>query len=107
VQPECEVVLQPERLVVRIGDQESAVTRTQFRLLTVLVGEPERVFGRQELVDRVIGTVVTPRTIDAHIKELRRKLGRHGAPIQTGRGSGYQYEPRRQVVDSGPGLAGA
>jgi two-component system phosphate regulon response regulator PhoB len=55
------------------------------------MGEPGRPFGRAELVERAIGAVVTQRTIDVHIKALRRKLGRHGQRIVTLRRIGYCY----------------
>ncbi len=67
------------------------ITPTQFRLLALLVGEPGRVFSRAELVERAIGNLVTERTVDVHIKELRRKLGLAGTRIEAVRGWGYRY----------------
>ena len=71
------------------------LTRTEFELLRVLHGAPERVFTRQQLLDRIFGEsyAVTDRTIDAHIKALRRKLSQAGAPadlVETERGVGYR-----------------
>ncbi|MFO0574905.1 MAG: response regulator transcription factor [Polyangia bacterium] len=71
------------------------LTRTEFELLRVLASMPERVFSRQQLLDRIFGEgyVVTDRTIDAHIKALRKKLQAAGAPvdlIETERGVGYR-----------------
>lgn len=71
------------------------LTRTEFELLRVLASMPERVFSRQQLLDRIFGEgyVVTDRTIDAHIKALRKKLQTAGAPadlIETERGVGYR-----------------
>lgn len=71
------------------------LTRTEFDLLRVLLSAPERVFTRQELLDSIFGTgyVVTDRTIDAHIKALRKKLTAAGASpdlIETERGIGYR-----------------
>jgi two-component system catabolic regulation response regulator CreB len=71
------------------------LTRTEFDLLLVLQSAPERVFTRQQLLDSIFGTgyVVTDRTIDAHIKALRRKLAAAGASpdlIETERGIGYR-----------------
>jgi DNA-binding response OmpR family regulator len=68
------------------------ITATQFRLMAVLLGEPGRVFSRAELVERGIGSRVSERTVDAHVKELRRKLGLHGARIETVRHLGYRYQ---------------
>ena len=88
-----EFVLIPERFAVQIGEQEVVVTRTQFRILAILVAEPGHVFHRSELRIRGIGTLVTERTVDVHIKELRRKLGEHGVRIETVRGIGYRLRP--------------
>lgn len=77
------------------------LTRTEFELLRVLASMPERVFSRQQLLDRIFGEgyVVTDRTIDAHIKALRKKLQAAGAPadlIETERGVGYRL---REIAD--------
>ena len=88
---EDQVVLMPERFAARIGNHEITITPTQFRLLALLVGEPDRVFARAELVERAIGNLVDERTVDVHIKELRRKLGPAGTRIETVRGRGYRY----------------
>lgn len=91
-----DLVLLAQRRAVRIGEVETVVTPTQFQLLAVLAGEPGRAFRRPELVQRAIGAVVTARTIDIHIKELRRKLGGHGARIETVRGVGYRFRETRE-----------
>ncbi len=71
------------------------LTRTEFDLLAALHSAPERVFTRQQLIDRIFGEgyAVTDRTIDAHVKALRRKLSAAGADpdlIETERGVGYR-----------------
>lgn len=74
------------------------LTRSEFELLHVLVSHPERVFSRQELVDRVQGYEFGgyERTIDTHIKNIRKKLAAV-APgldfITTIYGIGYQLNP--------------
>jgi DNA-binding response OmpR family regulator len=83
--------LLPERLAVRVSGQDVILTRTQFRLLAVMLAEPGRTFSRAELVGRAFTTAVDERTVDVHIKELRRKLGPGGERIQTVRGQGYRY----------------
>jgi DNA-binding response OmpR family regulator len=60
-------------------------------LLALLMAEPGRTFSRAELLERVIGARVTERTVDVHVKELRRKLGPLGSQIEAIRGSGYRY----------------
>ena len=97
---EFEFFIKPGQLAVQIGGREFVVTRTQFQILAVLAAEPGRVFHRPELVERAIGSLVTERTVDAHIKELRRKLGQHGALIETVRGIGYRLSDRAPHSDA-------
>ncbi len=74
---------------------ELELTRVEFDLLSQLVETPGRVFARAELIDRVWGDgfAITDRTIDSHIKSLRRKVADAGGSpklIQTVRGVGYR-----------------
>jgi DNA-binding response OmpR family regulator len=71
------------------------LTRVEFDLLACLLGMPERVFTRAQLIDKVWGDgfAITDRTIDSHVKSLRRKVaeaGGHAAMIETVRGVGYR-----------------
>ena len=78
-------------------DQELPLTPTEFRLLEVLLRQAGRAFTRYELMDAAIGedAIVLERTIDVHIKSLRKKLGEAGELIETVRGVGYRFrEPR-------------
>ena len=93
---EADLILVSERSAVQTGDREGVLTPTQFRLVAVLVQEPNRVFTRAELVEQAIGTVVEERTVDVHIKEIRRKLGSSGGRIEAVRGRGYRY--RRETA---------
>jgi two-component system phosphate regulon response regulator PhoB len=71
---------------------------TEFRLLHFLMTHPERVHSRTQLLDQVWGNqvFVEERTVDVHIRRLRRALEptRHDALIQTVRGAGYRLSPR-------------
>jgi two-component system, OmpR family, phosphate regulon response regulator PhoB len=69
------------------------LTPTEFRLLECLLRQPGRAFTRAQLMDLAIGegAVVLERTIDVHIKTLRRKLGDSGEYIETVRGIGYRF----------------
>jgi two-component system phosphate regulon response regulator PhoB len=71
---------------------ELQLTPTEFRLLECLVRQPGRAFTRHHLMDAAIGegAIVLERTIDVHIKTLRRKLG-DGDLIETVRGIGYRF----------------
>jgi two-component system, OmpR family, alkaline phosphatase synthesis response regulator PhoP len=79
----------------KLDGQPLELTPTEFELLTVLLQNPGRAFTRLELLDRVQGDTYEgyERTIDAHIKNLRAKLGddpRHPHYIQTVFGVGYK-----------------
>lgn len=82
-------------------DQELPLTPTEFRLLEVLLRQAGRAFTRYELMDAAIGedAIVLERTIDVHVKSLRKKLGDAGELIETVRGVGYRFrEPRLASV---------
>lgn len=69
------------------------LTHSEFKLLDTLIRQPGRVFKRTELIDAALGqdTIVLDRTIDVHIRGLRRKLGDKADVIQTVRGVGYRF----------------
>jgi DNA-binding response OmpR family regulator len=88
-----QVTVIPERCAVAINGQELVLTRTEYALFAVMAGEPGRAFRRRELVERAIATQVEDRTVDTHIKAIRRKLGNCGKYIESVRGLGYRWEP--------------
>ncbi|MYE87307.1 MAG: DNA-binding response regulator, partial [Gammaproteobacteria bacterium] len=69
----------------------------EFRLLELFMRNPDRAFGRAQLLDRVWGRsiYVEERTVDVHVLRLRKTLKPHGADqfIQTVRGVGYRFSP--------------
>lgn len=69
------------------------LTPKEFDLLSVLVSQPGRVVRRRELIEQVWGQNAphSARAVDAHIKSIRRKLGKAGPLIETVRGVGYRY----------------
>jgi two-component system phosphate regulon response regulator PhoB len=77
------------------------LTRSEFRLLDTLIRQPGRVFQRAELIDSALGedTMVMERTIDVHIRALRRKLGKNADVIETVRGVGYRFRDPGAVVE--------
>jgi two-component system phosphate regulon response regulator PhoB len=91
----------PERSAVRVEGQDVVLTATQFRILAALMAEPGRVFSRDELVKWAFTSLVSGRTVDVHVKELRRKLASHEWRVQTVRGQGYRY--RGTPPARGPG----
>jgi two-component system phosphate regulon response regulator PhoB len=76
--------------------RELELTPTEFRLLECLLRQPGRAFTRHQLMDAAIGegAIVLERTIDVHIKTLRRKLGSADL-IETVRGVGYRFRESR------------
>ncbi len=86
------IELDRRRFRAHCGGMEIVLTRQEFRLLELLLSAPGRVFTRAQVLDQAWedGGVVTDRTIDAHIKTLRRKLGASAALIETVRGIGYR-----------------
>ena len=71
---------------------------TEYRLLHFFVSHPERVYTREQVLDRVWcqNIYVEERTVDVHIRRLRKALEPHGfdAMIQTVRGTGYRFSER-------------
>ena len=91
-----DIVLDRDARTVTVGGREVSLTHTEFNLLEVLMATPGRVFTRSELLDRVLGqeSDVFERTIDAHVKNLRRKIEPdpgHPQYVITVRGAGYRF----------------
>ncbi len=85
----------PETRRAWANGREVPLSRTEFDLLAAFVGAPGRVFERDHLLDKVWGpdVVVAERTVDVHVKTLRKKLVEAGLPaetIETVRGVGYR-----------------
>ena len=78
-----------------------ALTRSEFQLLDTLIRQPGRVFHRTELIDAALGedAMVMERTIDVHIRALRRKLGDRADVIETVRGVGYRFRDMEPVAE--------
>jgi len=79
----------------RRGPELLAVTRTEFDLLVALASSPGHVMTRQALAERIFGGLYeeSDRTIDSHVRNLRRKLGPRpggGEYVETVRGVGYR-----------------
>ena len=76
------------------------LTPSEFRLLDTLIRQPGRAFGRNELIDAALGadTLVLERTIDVHIRSLRKKLDTMADTIQTVRGIGYRFKETAGVT---------
>jgi two-component system response regulator BaeR len=89
------IELDEARFEVRVRGQHLTVTPVEFRLMRKLLAQPGRVFSRQQLMDAAYRDhrVVSDRTVDSHVKNLRRKLADAGFdPITSVYGVGYRLE---------------
>jgi two-component system response regulator BaeR len=104
--PACtmELKLDPHSFRVSVEGREAELTLVEFQLLQALYQQPGRIFSRSKLMDLIYQDqrIVSDRTIDSHIKKLRKKLD----DILPGRelvhsvyGAGYRYDPQHKVVD--------
>ena len=96
----------PEELVdrrdrfqrVAAGDAPVKLGPTEYRLLHFFMSNPDRVYSREQMLDRVWGqnVFVEDRTVDVHIRRLRKALAPYGCDrfIQTVRGSGYRFSAK-------------
>jgi len=81
----------------RWGEEEVALTVTEFGILRTLASSPSRVFTRDAIIDRLHGPgfALTDRTIDSHIRNLRGKFAKVGGHdvVETRAGVGYRLGP--------------
>ena len=87
---------------VTAGDEVLDLTPSEFSLLESLIRQPGRVYSRSELIDSALGgdSLVLERTIDVHIRALRKKLGDHADLIETVRGVGYRFRDPASSLSS-------
>ena len=107
------LVLDTEGWVARWQRAEVALTVTEFTLLRTLATAPGRIFSRDQLIDRLHGPgfAITDRTIDSHVRNLRRKFADAGCPdlVETRAGVGYRLGAclgNATSADAGDGDAG-
>jgi DNA-binding response OmpR family regulator len=93
--PVTGLVLDPAARTAVLGSRPLGLTPHEFDLVLLFLGSPDRVFSRQELLDRVWAhqAEVSDRTVDAHIKNLRAKLGGTQGALVTVWGRGYRWSP--------------
>lgn len=90
--------LNPVSHRISVNDKGLDMGPTEFKLLHFFMTHPERVYSREQLLDHVWGTnvYVEDRTVDVHIRRLRKALTEPGLDrlIQTVRGVGYRFSNR-------------
>lgn len=94
----ADVSLDLERFLVEVDGERIDLTRSEFDLLSILMGSPGRAFSRLDLLDRLQGTTFegSERTVDVHIKNLRAKIEpnpRQPRYVETVYGVGYRFAP--------------
>lgn len=91
--------LDPVSRRVSVDGESVALGPTEFRLLHFLMSHPERAYTRAQLLDNVWGAnvYVEERTVDVHVRRLRKGLSKrgHDALVQTVRGTGYRFSAQR------------
>jgi two-component system response regulator BaeR len=96
--------LDPHSFRVLAGGDEIELTTVEFQLLQALYQQPGRIFSRSKLMDLIYQDqrIVCDRTIDSHIKKLRKKLTDllpNQELIHSVYGAGYRYDPQDRVVN--------
>jgi two-component system alkaline phosphatase synthesis response regulator PhoP len=88
------LLIDKEKFIVNIDNQETIFPRKEFSLLFFLANNTGRVFSRDELLKEVWGkdVYVVDRTVDVHIRKIREKLGKHAYLIDTIKGVGYKFK---------------
>ena len=88
------VVVDRRRFTASAQGEVLKLTKSEFKLLETLIRQPGRAFSRAELMDAALGedSLVLDRTIDVHIRALRKKMGEAGDLIETVRGVGYRFQ---------------
>lgn len=91
-----ELVLDEHRVL--IGGQDVMLSPMEYRLLEFFITHPEKVYSRSQLLDNVWGrsVFIEERTVDVHIRRLRKTLAEHDrdSVIQTVRGFGYRFSEK-------------
>ncbi len=89
------IVLDAEQHRLHIDQRPVELSPTEYRLLEFFITHPDKVYSRTQLLDRVWGrsAYIEERTVDVHIRRLRKILAEFGrdAMIQTVRGFGYRF----------------
>lgn len=98
------IMIDRRRHRATVGDLLLDLTPSEFGLLAAFVRQPGRAFTRAELIDVALGddAIVLERTIDVHIRALRKKLLAHADLIQTVRGIGYRFRDPADVAAAEP-----
>jgi len=86
-------IIDLEKKELIIKEESIMLTKTEFEILVLLAENPEKIFAREDIINKVWKemTYVTERTVDVHITRLRKKLGPHASLITNRSGYGYKF----------------
>jgi len=86
-------IINLETKELRINGEKIVLTKTEFELLVLLAQKPDRVFSREDIINKIWSETpyITERTIDVHIARLRKKLGNYSEMISNRSGFGYRF----------------
>ncbi len=88
-----DLVIDKERMTFLIKGKPVSLTKLEFRILSFLMENKGKVFSRDKLLSGAWEgeAFVVDRTVDVHVKSIRRKLGKYRDRIETVRGTGYRF----------------
>ncbi len=91
------ISVDPARHHVTVGGKTVRLTSVEFKLLAMLMKRRGRVQARDRLLNEVWGyeSIIDTRTVDTHVRRLRKKLGKAADAIETVRGFGYRLRESR------------
>jgi DNA-binding response OmpR family regulator len=86
--------IDPKNFEVKVDGDPVELTYAEFKTLSLLASRPGRVFTRRQIIEGIWDDyrVVTPKTVDVHVANIRRKLAKYARFIGTVRGVGYRFE---------------
>ncbi len=101
VVPQAELVLDESRYLATLHGQKLDLTAVEYQLLSVLAKAPGRIYSRDQLMGKIYSDqrIVEDRTIDSHIKKLRKKLSAVSDGVElihSVYGVGYKFEEIRE-----------
>lgn len=99
IDPPTGLKLDEKRLKAELQGSDLDLTVVEFQLLKILSSEPGRIYSREQLMDRIYDDhrIVSDRTIDSHIKKLRKKIASVASNeelIHSVYGAGYKFEKK-------------
>ena len=88
-----DVIINLDTKELIIGEEIIPLTRTEFDIITLLASNPSRLFEREDIIDHIWkdSPYITERTVDVHIRRLRKKMGDKSSYIASRPGYGYRF----------------